>query len=712
FITELIPSAKDGFEGPVVLSCDQPVVAAALTQESSGALSTVAMEPSSGSTELYFAQAIRGNSLNTTEVFVQNSDSTETDVTVRFFKSDGTLEETQAIELQPNGGGKIRFGNPQLNSLSVGYAVVSATGNVVATAFYFLQAGGVSLPPIGILPETGSANWRTFAKIEPGAVNTGIAVAIPDAGSGAPNCQLTLYSGVEGAMAGSGPVDFGGNEQLARFITELIPSAKDGFEGPVVLSCDQPVVAAALTQESSGALSTVAMVPSSEDGGGGDPTSGTALLPKRVTGLNLTSNRTLNQTLPAGVQIKGVIGSGIPQFQKSEYQTAPPILSGINAVCNNQSYQGSVDFFGSYTIPVPKQVTCTVVIVSIQSSEIEFVSNSTRAQSHQSSALWVREEVGPPVEVGDADVTQNFSLSTLTMETVQGGVSNLDSLPAGLLQLEPTLVFRSTDGNITGLVTLPGETSVRDFLIELPVNRNYVASLELFEEGEMQGSTGQLTSLYDIGRVNLGGSSLTHLVGTANITANFAVPATASLSGLLSEAGKSTLSEGSFVSAQDTRAPGFFGFFGGLGDGFSVGSPPGSGGFDLTLAVSQQYSLYAGIALDDNRFWGTPAELSSDLISFSGAMTRNFSFPSRPAEVTLSGQVMGPVLTEMAANVAASNVSVSVICRNLSGAPDTMFTGTTNTDGAGNYSINVLSGSACEVEFVPALPVSGFPFSQ
>jgi hypothetical protein len=326
FITELIPEVKDGFEGPAVLSCDQPVVAAALTQESSGALSTVAMEPSSGATELYFAQAIRGNSLNTTEIFVQNSDSKRIDIAVRFFTSDGTLEETQGKELQPNGGAKFRLGTPQLNSLSVGYAVVVATGNVVATAFYSLEVGGESLPPIGILPETGSANWRSFAKIEPGVVNTGIAVAIPDA-AGVPSardCQLNLYSGTNGTLAGSGPVDFEGNVQLARFITELIPEVKDGFEGPVVLSCDEPVVGAALIQESSGSLSTVAMVPSSDDGGGGDPTRGTALLPKRVTGLNLTSDRALNQTLPGGVQITGILGSGLPAFDNITHQTAPP----------------------------------------------------------------------------------------------------------------------------------------------------------------------------------------------------------------------------------------------------------------------------------------------------------------------------------------------------------------------------------------------------
>ncbi len=663
-----------------------------------------------GQTEVFFAQAVRGNSLNTTEVFIQNSDSIETDVTVRFFKSDGTLEETQEITLQPNGGDKIRFGNPQLNSLSVGYAVVSATGNVVATAFYSLQAGGESLPPIGILPETGSVNWRTFAKIDPGVVNTGIAVAIPNSGSTAPTCQLTLYSGANGVMAGSGPVDFGANQQLAKFITELIPAAKDGFEGPVVLSCDQPVVAAALIQESSGTLSTVAMVPSSDDGGGGDPTSGTALLPKRVTGLNLTSNRTLDQTLPAGVQIKGVVTSGIPSFESSRNQTAPPILAGVHAVCNNQSYQGSADFFGSYVIPVPKTTTCTVYVFSIHSSGFEFSSGAIRAQGETPSTVWIQETMDPPVQVGDADVTRNFSLSTPAMDTAQGSVSNLGSLPAELLEVDPALVFRSTDGDITGFTSLPGGSSSRDYLIELPANRNYIVSLELFEEGETQQSTGEVTSLFDIGRVNLGGSSVTNLVGTSNITANFSVPATAKLSGLLSEADKATLSEGSFVSTQDTRATGFSGFFGTFGDGFSAALPESSGGFDLTLATGQQYNLFAGIALDDSRMWGVPAEFGDDVISFNGAMTRNFSFPSRPAEVTLSGQVMGPVLTEMAANVAASNVSVFVICRSLSGAPDTMFTGTTNTDGAGTYSIKVLSGSVCEVEFVPALPDLGFPF--
>ena len=229
----------------------------------------------------------------------------------------------------------------------------------------------------------------------------------------------------------------------------------------------------------------------------------------------------------------------------------------------------------------------------------------------------------------------------------------------------------------------------------------------------MEQATGALTSLYDIGQVNLGGDSLTHLSQTANLTANFSVPATAQLSGKLSEADMSTIGEGSIVSAKDTRAPGFTEFFGGiglLGDGFSVALPPAQGAYDLALAVGQQYSLIAGIALDDTRFWGVPAELEDDVITFNGATTRNFSFPSRPPEVTLSGQVMGPDLTGTSASAPASNVAVSVFCRSLSGAANTFFSGTANTDGAGHYSIQVLSGSICEVEFLPALPDLGFPF--
>jgi hypothetical protein len=299
------------------------------------------------------------------------------------------------------------------------------------------------------------------------------------------------------------------------------------------------------------------------------------------------------------------------------------------------------------------------------------------------------------------------------METVEGSVSNLGSLPAELTQTDPTLVLSSGDGEVTGLITLPGGSPTRDYHLELPTGHTYIASLELFEEGEMEQGTGALTSLYDIGRVNLGGDSLSNLSETAHLTANFSVPATAQLSGILSEADMLTIGEGSFVSARDTRAPSFSEFFGGvgsIGDGFSFAAPPEEGSYDLALAVGQQYSLIAGIALDDTRFWGVPAELDDDVITFNGAMTRNFSFPSRPPEITLSGQVMGPDLTGTAASAPASNVSVSVFCRSLSGAADSFFSGTTDTDGAGNYSIQVLSGSVCEVEFMPALPDLGFPF--
>jgi hypothetical protein len=71
-------------------------------------------------TELYFPQAIRGNDNNTTEIFVQNSDSGAVSVTVRFFTFDGTLRETQNAALQPNGGTKFRLGDPTIDPFTVG----------------------------------------------------------------------------------------------------------------------------------------------------------------------------------------------------------------------------------------------------------------------------------------------------------------------------------------------------------------------------------------------------------------------------------------------------------------------------------------------------------------------------------------------------------------------------------------------------------------
>jgi hypothetical protein len=722
FITDpsWIPGAAGGFEGPAVLACDAEVVATALTQQAKdNALATVAMEPTSGSTEVYFAQAIRGNALNTTDIFVQNGDSSDVDVTVKFYGADGTLEETQLTTLKPNGGDKLTLGGPQVDPFSVGYAAVSATGNVVATAFYKLQVGPTSLPTIGVLPVTGSSSWRTFVKIQPGVVNSGLAVAVPNGAASAdsrpaadPGCQLTLYDGTTGSMAGSATIDFGDDQHVARFITDpsWIPGVASGFEGAGVLACTDQVVATTLTQQASdNALATVAMVQTDEEpgNGGGDPGTGTALLPKRVTGLSLTSNKTLDQTLGLGVQIKGTISGG--NFPAASNPSQFVLIQGVHAICNNLIYTGTVDFTGGFLIPVPKQTTCDVYIDFLDSSGFGGGFSSGAVPAQQETTIFVQEKMSPAVPVGDSDVIRDFMLSPLQLETVEGSVSNLSSLPPELLQTDIILAFATNDDTITAFTTLEAGGDSRNYMIDVPDNRDYVASIQLIEQDQAMNFL-QIVAIYDLGSVNLADASSPMSIRTANITADFSVPSTGNLSGTVSEAGKTSVPDYTLVSARDTRFTEIGGSFSGLAGGISTAAVQNSGDYDLTLVLNRQYDFFTGIPINDSGLWGMPTDPGTDVFSFNGSTTRNVSFPTRPAEVTLMGMVDGPAVMTTTENEGVGNVSVSVTCRNLSGAPNTFFSGSTQTNSSGNYSLQVLSGTDCEVEFRPLL-LSEFPFS-
>jgi hypothetical protein len=131
----------------------------------------------------------------------------------------------------------------------------------------------------------------------------------------------------------------------------------------------------------------------------------------------------------------------------------------------------------------------------------------------------------------------------------------------------------------------------------------------------------------------------------------------------------------------------------------------------MTLVLNRQYDLFTGIAIGEDGVWGKPDFFGANIFSFNGPTMQNVNFPIRPMEVTLSGTVDGPAVVTAADNVGVGNVSVDVTCRNLTGAPDTFYSGSTLTDSSGNYSLQVLSGANCEIEFRPIF-LSDFPFEQ
>ena len=216
-----------------------------------------------GATEKYFPQAIRGDVLNTTRILVWNLGTSAANVTIEFFNQAGEQLESRIILLERNGSEEITLGGPSVEQiidnrlLTVGWVKVTSDEDVLATAFYSLQFGEVSVPPVGVLPVSLNDWWSGVGE-KSDIVDTAIAVANP--GVDQAECELTAHK-TDGNTAGSAIIQLGPGEQMAQFIGQLIPDLPLPFQGCLNLHCDQGKVApVTLTQrDSDGTVAAVAM---------------------------------------------------------------------------------------------------------------------------------------------------------------------------------------------------------------------------------------------------------------------------------------------------------------------------------------------------------------------------------------------------------------------------------------------------------------------
>ena len=223
----------------------------------------VLLEKVNGATEKYFPQAIRGDALNTTRILVWNLGSSAAAVTLQFFNQTGEQLESRIILLEGNGSQEVTLGGPTVEQiidntlLTVGWVKVASDQDVLTTAFYSLQIGEVSVPPVGVLPVSLSDWWSGVGE-KSSTTDTAIALANP--GVGQANCELTAH-GTEDETVGSSIIQLGPSEQTAEFLGQLMPDLPLPFQGCLNLHCDQGNVASVvLTQrDSDGSVAAVAM---------------------------------------------------------------------------------------------------------------------------------------------------------------------------------------------------------------------------------------------------------------------------------------------------------------------------------------------------------------------------------------------------------------------------------------------------------------------
>ena len=258
FLDELIANLPTPYEGCFSLTWQGgSVVSVALRQRLSDAVfTTVAMDRPPGSTQVYFPQAVRGDSNNTTRILVWNSGSTTAAVTIEFINQDGVIQETQNRTVGSKATAEVVLTGA---GLAVGSAKVSSSVAILATAFFSILGG----PRVGVLPVTGAGWWSGVGEVSTLA-KTGVAAA--NAGPGTASCTLTAYN-TNGSMAGEAPITLGSGKQVAKFLDELIATLPSSYQGCFSLHCDgASVVAVALRQRTSdAALATVAMAPIQEE---------------------------------------------------------------------------------------------------------------------------------------------------------------------------------------------------------------------------------------------------------------------------------------------------------------------------------------------------------------------------------------------------------------------------------------------------------------
>ena len=254
FLDELIPGLPTPYEGCFSLTCvGGNVVSVALRQRlSDAAFTTVAMDKTPGSTEVYFPQAVQGDAQNTTKILVWNSGTTSASVTVRFFNQDGVNQETQNRTVAAKATKEVVLEGA---GLTVGSVKVTSNVAVLATAFFSILGG----PEVGVLPVTGAGWWAGVGEVS-AVAKTGLAAA--NAGLGTASCTLTAYN-ASGTMAGEAPIALGAGKQVAMFLDELISTLPSFYQGCFSLHCEGgSVVSVALRQRTSdAALATVAMSP-------------------------------------------------------------------------------------------------------------------------------------------------------------------------------------------------------------------------------------------------------------------------------------------------------------------------------------------------------------------------------------------------------------------------------------------------------------------
>lgn len=371
---------------------------------------------------------------------------------------------------------------------------------------------------------------------------------------------------------------------------------------------------------------------------------GAALLPTTITGVDATSDQTVDAVLPAGFRLSGMLIGG-PKL----------LIANVRAQGKDgRTFSGSADLFTrQYRIVVPAG-TYTLTVCFFP----EFPGSTT-----------VGFDDPTPVEVS-ADTSHDITLPKVTLYNVTGTISGLD--PRFEFR---ALSFASADARSGGIFQLADDGS---YQARLPDGEYSVALIQT-QSAEGQSWTSNL------GSVSVSGS---------DTVADFAVPPAATLSGVVSSPDFPEIPPNSSVFAVDVSGPVITGAacVAPLGDSGSGPISP-SGEYQTVLTSGGTYRVLASIQLGQGA--GSVIFLVPDPIQVIGKATEDITLPPLPGRVTISGRVTDPNGNGVA------NGFVTASTQQVTDAPNITFSNSTQTDSEGNYALSVLSGTNYTLGFSP-----------
>ncbi len=656
---ELFPAVAN-FRGSLEVNSPQPLSAATLRQNLTplSYTSLPVVSKTSSTTSFSLPQVANGvdtvTGLNMRTTFlVFNTSPATANVTFNVRKPDGTAFPV-TIEGVANGsntftrtlapGASAILQTDGTGPLSVGSAAIASDVPIGVAGIFTLFNGPSFLTEAGV----GSSANRTDFSLPvdvTSTFDTGIAFYNP--GDTAATITAFLLDATGNRIGESIPLTLDAKSQKAQFVTELFPG-RSNFRGSVTVHATSDVAAITLRQNTAPLSYTT--LPVVSGGAKGVVAADSPLLSVIHTGIQATTNQSVDSTLPAGYRLTGVVGGRVST-----------VLNVFAKNTDGQIFPGTIDHStGQYTAVVPPGVYTVGVC---------YVPRRTTATN-----LPVVTFSTAPVTV-TGHTALNITVADPDLRTVRGTVSGLAQLPAngGV-----SIVFTAEQG-ASGLTVPLG----LDGAYELQVpDGNYVASLLVTN---VTAPIQSALSIYNLSPIAVTGRA---------VTANFDVPALSQINGRV------RMTDGSAIPANTA----VWGVPSDLATDFtesSCNAPVGSstavadasGNYTMLLANGRSYNMLVTLPAGSG---GVATYMSGRTIqSLSGNLLEDFLVPVLPAPVTVSGK-----LTDFRGQ-AVPNAPVALVSDEVSGAPNVSFGSNAMTDGSGNYSATVLSGTNYRVRFAP-----------